>query len=358
MMLDQNLIGKIKSYSWTKRWAGSYAFVSCSNYGWQYYNSMRAQFGAGLELSLQIHRAGTVSCFLPVSELKRIAQKVEQQILSNPDLPTIWLENVIAITDKILPLMLEMKNTIPSPQNYERFANLYDEFLPNHVFMKEMIDFLPKKLTVGIFDKFAKARAYSEPVYSESERFFRSIARAIGAKEKIDENLLTCLNRSEFNNYLKNGLLPETEKLRSRFALSVIFYNQGDEMIPTGDNAKEIENIVASVKNIETREIRGRAGFGGTAKGICRIIADPFKYERFDEGNILVTGMTRPEFIPLMKKASAFVTDAGGMLCHAAITAREMKKPCVIGTEVATRILKDGDIIEVDADNGIIRRVG
>lgn len=55
-----------------------------------------------------------------------------------------------------------------------------------------------------------------------------------------------------------------------------------------------------------------------------------------------------------MKKAAAFVTDEGGMLCHAAIVARELKKPCIIGTKFATQILRDGDLVEVDANRGII----
>ena len=72
-------------------------------------------------------------------------------------------------------------------------------------------------------------------------------------------------------------------------------------------------------------------------------------------GDILVTGMTRPEFLPLFRKAAAVVTDAGGMLSHAAITAREMRKPCIVGTEIATKVLKNGDIIEVDANKGAVK---
>ncbi len=65
--------------------------------------------------------------------------------------------------------------------------------------------------------------------------------------------------------------------------------------------------------------------------------------------------MTEPSYLSVMKKAAAFVTDEGGILCHAAIVARELKKPCVTGTKIATKVLKDGDRIEVDADRGIIR---
>jgi len=56
-----------------------------------------------------------------------------------------------------------------------------------------------------------------------------------------------------------------------------------------------------------------------------------------------------------MKKAAAFVTDEGGITCHAAIVARELKKPCIIGTKIATQALKDGDEVEVDADKGAVK---
>ena len=56
-----------------------------------------------------------------------------------------------------------------------------------------------------------------------------------------------------------------------------------------------------------------------------------------------------------MKKASAFITDEGGITCHASIIARELKKPCIIGTKIATKVLKDGDMVEVDGNIGVIK---
>ena len=75
------------------------------------------------------------------------------------------------------------------------------------------------------------------------------------------------------------------------------------------------------------------------------------------EGEILVTHMTTPDFVPAMRRAAAIVTDEGGVTCHAAIIARELKKPCVVGTKHATQIFKDGDMVEVDANAGIVRKV-
>jgi phosphohistidine swiveling domain-containing protein len=102
-------------------------------------------------------------------------------------------------------------------------------------------------------------------------------------------------------------------------------------------------------------EIKGNIGSPGKIKGRVKVIMNAHNDPDFKEGDILVTGMTRPEFVPLMKKASAIITDEGGITCHAAIVSRELKKPCIIGTKIATKVLKDGDIVEVDADRGIIK---
>ena len=67
--------------------------------------------------------------------------------------------------------------------------------------------------------------------------------------------------------------------------------------------------------------------------------------------------MTRPEYVPLMKKATAIITDEGGITSHASIVSRELKIPCIVGTKIATKILKDGDLIEINADIGIVRKL-
>ncbi|MBN1779124.1 MAG: hypothetical protein JW816_02810 [Candidatus Buchananbacteria bacterium] len=104
------------------------------------------------------------------------------------------------------------------------------------------------------------------------------------------------------------------------------------------------------------KEFSGTIGNGGCVRGRAHIIFDAKNNNKFfNEGEILVTSMTRPEFLPLMSKALAFVTNEGGLTCHAAIVTREMNKPCVIGTKIATQVLKDGNLVEVDGDNGVVR---
>ena len=95
----------------------------------------------------------------------------------------------------------------------------------------------------------------------------------------------------------------------------------------------------------------------GIGIGTVQIIHSPKDASSFKQGMILVAKATNPDLVPIMKKASAFITNQGGLTCHAAIVARELHKPCIVGTKIGTRVFKDGDMVEVDAARGIIRKI-
>ncbi|MFH0852838.1 MAG: PEP-utilizing enzyme [bacterium] len=105
------------------------------------------------------------------------------------------------------------------------------------------------------------------------------------------------------------------------------------------------------------RQLRGMPAVQGSGAGMVKVINSPAEMKKMKHGNILVSTMTIPEIIPAMRLASAIITDEGGLTCHAAIVARELGIPCVIGTKVATQVLKDGDRVEVDATKGIVKRI-
>lgn len=104
--------------------------------------------------------------------------------------------------------------------------------------------------------------------------------------------------------------------------------------------------------------VKGLPASPGNAAGKAHVIIDPSDIDDFKEGEILVTAMTAPDWVPAMKKAKAIVTDAGGMTCHASIVSRELGIPCIVGTksrsQEATTSIKDGQMITVDATNGIV----
>jgi len=107
-------------------------------------------------------------------------------------------------------------------------------------------------------------------------------------------------------------------------------------------------------QNNKITEITGTIGSIGKARGKVKIVRDISRQDNFEEGDILVANVTSPDFVSLMKKSGAIVVDVGGILCHAAIIARELGKPCIVDTKIATQVLHDGDFIEVDATKGII----
>lgn len=126
-----------------------------------------------------------------------------------------------------------------------------------------------------------------------------------------------------------------------------------------GEKADGLIRRYTEVKvDADIEEIKGMVVSRGTARGKVRILLTPKDIDKLEEGEVLVAPMTSPDYTIAMRKASAIITDEGGMTCHAAIVSRELGKPCIVATRIATKALKDGDLVEVDAENGIIKKLG
>ncbi|MCD8360863.1 MAG: phosphoenolpyruvate synthase [Acidaminococcaceae bacterium] len=104
--------------------------------------------------------------------------------------------------------------------------------------------------------------------------------------------------------------------------------------------------------------VKGLPASPGKVSGHVHVILDPSRIDEFKEGEILVTEMTAPDWVPAMKKAKAIVTDSGGMTCHASIVSRELGIPCIVGTksrgEAATTTIPDGIDVTIDATHGVV----
>jgi phosphoenolpyruvate synthase/pyruvate phosphate dikinase len=155
---------------------------------------------------------------------------------------------------------------------------------------------------------------------------------------------------------LNSGDLKENVKRREQ--MNIVMFAGKDEEVFFCEESSDIEILKeAMVPQVDKKdkEIKGQIGNRGKYIGPVKIIMNTFDFPKMQTGDVLVSTMTTPDFVVLMHKAGAIVTDIGGMLCHAAIVSREINRPCVIGTKFATQILKDGDIVEVDADKGVVR---
>lgn len=124
--------------------------------------------------------------------------------------------------------------------------------------------------------------------------------------------------------------------------------------ITTLTEKKEVGKMEAKSASEAKILVQGLGASPGIGVGTVKIIKSASEIKRMESGDVLVTEMTTPDFVPAMKKASAIVTDTGGMTSHAAIVSRELGVPCIVGTQDATKILKEGDTISVDGTHGIV----
>ncbi len=150
---------------------------------------------------------------------------------------------------------------------------------------------------------------------------------------------------------------PDKRGIEGRKELCCLTFTEDKISMSEG---KEAERIIGGIKKSVRQKSEGLKGVpasSGKHKGKARIILDAKHIGRLGRGEVLVTNMTSPDFTAGMKKAGAIVTNEGGITCHAAIVSRELNIPCVIGTGNASEVLKDGDEVEVDADEGVVRRI-
>lgn len=163
------------------------------------------------------------------------------------------------------------------------------------------------------------------------------------------------LTDQEIIAYLKTGWGIDLSSTQKRFAKKYVSFSRNGrtEFIY---NEKLIEKIRTTFMSVKMgREIKGNIVSQGQAQGTVKLIINKSDLAKFKAGQVLVSNFTTPEYVPAMKKAAAIVTDDGGITCHAAIIARELGRPCVVGTKNATRVLKNGDLVEVDATRGLVK---
>ncbi len=153
------------------------------------------------------------------------------------------------------------------------------------------------------------------------------------------------------NNKISLGLYRKEKESNKNFKIT----EPDGYTVYFDEDAQEFLDIILGKE--DKKELTGMTACEGFAKGKVKVLLDANEGKKMEKGNILVTTMTTPDFVPFMGKAAAIITDEGGVTCHAAIVSREMGIPCIVGTDNATEILKDGDLVEVDATNRIIKKI-
>lgn len=189
-------------------------------------------------------------------------------------------------------------------------------------------------------------------------KIFKKYINEIGKRIKRDD--LQWLSFEKIIKVIDGEHIPISDLDKTYWVLA----KANDWGIIKGKEAEEImKNFNDYFFNKDLNEIKGVVANKGRYKGNVKIIktifSDKVKEEvkKFEKGDVLVANTTGPEIMDICQKAGAIITDEGGITSHAAIISRELGIPCIIGTKIATQILKDGDNVEVNAEEGVVRKI-
>lgn len=225
----------------------------------------------------------------------------------------------------------------------------------------EKINLIAKSLQVGTY-----LNEYRKNVISRASLAHRPLFRRLAIENGVENwKILWRLNTYELTDLICKGNNRVFDVAKKRNQVGVIATHQeprgfrylSEKEIGVFKNDQYRTKGRSSAESASANEsfIKGMVANRGKVSGRVKVVLGSSDFDKFEEKNILVATMTSVDFVPIMKKASAYVTNEGGITSHAAIISREYNKPCIIGTKIATQVLKDGDLVEVDADEGVVK---
>ncbi|MFC1769083.1 PEP-utilizing enzyme [Nanoarchaeota archaeon] len=184
--------------------------------------------------------------------------------------------------------------------------------------------------------------------------YFSLILSEISKRKNIPLDLIKYMSPREVSEIFSKEI--DKKALEERRKNCVFYWDKEGHDCVHGNEADEVkEKILGKHDLSDVDDFRGLTACMGKAVGNVKILRSVKEINKFEKGDILVSVMTRPDYIPAMKKAAAIVTDEGGVTCHAAIVSRELGIPCIIGTKIATKVLKDNMKVEVNANHSWVR---
>jgi phosphoenolpyruvate synthase/pyruvate phosphate dikinase len=311
-----------------------------------------------------INKKGENKCLKKGYEIFSDSEKYNQYKKDFQDYIKVAKENVIsAFSSKKNVSYKEFKELLPFFAKLWHFYGM-TEFSYHDLAYKKMQENDDKVLKKNLNDlgklKFKGREMLNSYIFENGALI--NFLRSIGNQFLNDEENTFYLFSNELDNLFNNKKISnKTIEERKKYYSCIFEKNKFQIFSPKESLAvwSTFSRIEESKKNSEIRGVIANKGIKRGKVIIIPMLVDMEKIlkinSKMKKGNILVAESTTPELMPLCKKASAVVTDQGGMLSHAAIVSRELGIPCVIGTRIATQVLKDGDWVEVDAENGIIK---
>lgn len=348
---SSNIVEEIKKLSWFKSWEAKFPMFLVTIGAPGYFDAMKEAFGFELSHFLVITHGGILAGFWVEKELIAFGNHLSRFAEKDPEIIVKWSLRLKKETDECRALMSKGRDYFLNAEHFRELRRKDEVLSAYQVAVREVINYLPDELREKYTPDLEGARKHSETIFFELGDIVTSVLKHVAEKENLSLDLAGCMTGDELEKYFEEKLLPDSSTLQARYKCSGFINHPQFEWLKEDDIAQIEKSFVENTSD----EIKGQPAYKGKVTGRAQVIKNFSAVSDFPRGDILVTGMTDPNYLPIMERAGAIVTDAGGLLCHAAIVSREMKKPCIVGTKIATHLIKTGDMVEVDADNGVVR---
>jgi len=364
-MLDASLLADtLRSHPLTKHWERDYSlfFLSLTVVAHQIANSER--FGEGaLTLALITLQNGICSYYRLAKDNEILFTRVYEKMRKDPSIYQEILQQYDRYGRDIETLNQKIDIQTEFSSSFLRsFVETWGQLIGYQLFIHRMVDFLGKsKEEQGIAQTFGALRVKYEKLFGSFEAVFEVLRKKLAIQHKLkDAETFKYLTAEELLTFVEKGTLPNWEERKFPVVMDTVPVLE----IYTGDEAYTLSTCIeenqkrATQSLLSQKYISGATAYGqGRVEGAARVIMDYAKLGELEEGEILVVPSTLPRYELFYRKAKAIITDEGGVLSHVAIFCRETKKPGIIGTKVATKVIQDKVRVEVNLDAGQVKIV-
>ncbi len=316
--------------------------------------------GIGMREHFVLYRDGVVRSYRSQRQLS----KVRRYILRHPEriLEILKQAKMIYIRFKLFSKRLNAMSIRRHPQIINDFFHNYlESWEPN--FFAFWVPQLVKRRELGkygkeIFSTSAAVRKFLDPLVYATH-FYQRVIELINKEQKV----LQYCSSEELYAYLNGDLtLLEKKNINKRARGWLLYQKQSWYVHGVNELRKIVRRFGFELEedaplNVNTTTVAGTVAYRGKMRGTVRLLYRYEDNEKVKKGEIIVSPMTTPAFMPALIKCGGIVTDEGSITCHAAIVSRELGIPCVIGTRIATKVLKDGDKVSVDAERGVVKKI-
>ncbi|MBI3032608.1 hypothetical protein HYY69_03975 [Candidatus Woesearchaeota archaeon] len=259
-----------------------------------------------------------------------------------------------------LTMLKEYETAIPDPEEKLNELEYHEQNIEKQrkqVYAKYNIPtYLQQR--IAFFDEYTEIHDLRKEMQMRTAFSFHQFLKEFAQRLKQDLKLLDFYTYEELYDLLQGKTKFDRTEAEQRFNGEFLFTYKHQMQLWYGKKAETLIKKYFKQNTDDFKqiiEIKGICSSPGKIQGAVKVCAGSVEaMKKIIKGDILVTGMTLPDYVPAMKKAAAIITDEGGITCHAAIVSRELGIPCITSTKIATEVLKDGMKVEVDADNGII----